>query len=190
MNHRTFLAAITLALLVVPSTAFAAGDAHAGFPWAVWAASIFNLLVFLGLLRWKLWPVLQDYFAARSESLSADVKEARELRIKAQAALDDYTARLEKLDDERTALMDEYHQAGAREKERIIADAKRQVEKMRADAEVVIAQEVRRAVAAIEQQAVDLAVDMARQAITAKVDDGVQSTLVDRYVDELKMTEA
>jgi F-type H+-transporting ATPase subunit b len=82
-------------------------------------------------------------------------------------------------------LLDEYHEQGEREKERIIEEAKQQVEKLREDAERTIEQETRKAIADLERQAVDLAVEMAEDVVRERLDDDTQSALIDRYVSEI-----
>lgn len=171
-----------------PATAFAASP-DGGFPWVHWLASMFNLAVFLGILVYFAGPKIQGYFHTRATVLRSDIEDAKQLRREAQAKLDEYSARLEQLDTEREALMDEYHRQGEREKDRLVADAGRQIEKLRADAEVVIQQEVRKAVAAIERQAVELAVDMARTTLQGRLDERTQNSLVDAYVEDLKSME-
>lgn len=181
--------AVAVAISATPSLAFAGGSGD-GFPWAHWAVSMVNFAIFLGILVKFAGPKVQAHFSERAHSLRKNIDEAKELRAQAQARLDEYSERLDKLEAEREALFAEYRKQGEREKERLVADAKRQVEKMRADAELVIAQEVRKAKAAIEQQAVDLAVDMARKSLQAKLDAPTQNALVDGYVAELKSMEA
>lgn len=176
------------AVLLTPAVAFAAGG-DGGFPWAHWGASMFNFAVFLGILIYFAGPKIQEFFKTRAVTLKSDIDEAKRLRAEAQEKLDEFSSRLAKLDDERAELMDQYHEQGEREKERIVADAKRQVEKMRADAELIIQQETRKAVAALERQAVDLAVNMARKSLEQKIDERMQNTLVDSYVSDLKSME-
>ena len=186
--HRHFgsiLVAATVMFVAAPALAAPGG----GFPWVNWAVSLVNLAIFLGIIIYFAGPKIQDYFRDRAERLQSEIKEAKRLREEAQAKLDEYQSRLDKLEDERQQLMDDYHKQGEREKEKLVADAKRQIEKMRNDAELVIKQEVRRAVASIEQQAVDLAVDVARKSLEKKVDGRVQNELVSQYVDDLKTME-
>lgn len=186
-THAT--AAIIAAVTLSPATAFAAAPGD-GFPWGSWLASMFNLAVFIGIIVYFAGPKIQAFFRARAEGLRTDIDEAKRLRVEAQEKLDEYSSRLAKLDDEREALMNQYHEQGEREKDRLVAAAKRQVEKMRADAELVIEQEVRKAVATLEREAVDLAVDMARKSLESKIDERTQNGLVDGYVNDLKSMEA
>ena len=180
-------AAAAAAIALWPAAAFAAEGE--GFPWVNWGVSLLNFGIFAGILLYYAGPRVQKFFADRREVLLADLTEAKRLREEAQAKLDEYAGRLESLDDERKALMDEYHAQGEREKQRLIEEAKRQVEKLRADAELVIQQEVRKAVAAIEEQAVDLAVGMAEKSLRQRLDERSQNELVDRYVGDLKSME-
>lgn len=184
-------AATWLAVSMVPAWAFAnEGGGHEAFPWTHWGVSMLNFAIFAGVLVWWAGPKVQEHFKKRADALRADIDDARELRVQAQKQLDEYSGRLEKLEDERKALMDEYHKQGEREKERIVADAQRQVDKMKHDAEVVIQQEVRKAVAAIEREAVDIAVNMARTSLQSKLDERAQNSLVDTYVSDLKSMES
>lgn len=188
MNNRSTQIIVLVALVLAPATAFA-GEGGNGFDAVHWAASMVNFAIFMGVLVWFAGPKIQGYFATRADSLRSNIEEAKKLRIEAQKKLDEYSARLEKLDDEREALMHEYHKQGEREKERLVADATRQVEKLRIDAELIIQQEVRKAIAGIERQAVDLAVNLARTSLTSKLDERTQNKLVDAYVDDLKSLE-
>lgn len=176
------------AVLLVAAPASAA-EVH-GFPWVDFAVNLFNFAIFLGILVYFAGPKIQGYFAERRHTLIANLDAARELREQAQAKLDEYGGRLAALDEERRALLAEYHAQGEREKERIIADAKRQVERMKSDAELILQQEVRRAVATIEQQAVDQALEMATTTVRERMDEKKQNVLVDRYVQELKSMQA
>lgn len=182
-------ALVTTSIFLWPVAAFAVeGEGH-GFPWVHWVVSLVNFAIFLGVLVYFAGGRVQSFFHNRREILLADLNEAKRLREEAQAKLDEYSNRLNSLEKERKALMDEYHAQGEREKQRLVEEAKRQVEKMGVDAELVIQQEVRKAVAALEAQAVDLALGMAEKSLRTKLDERSQNVLVDRYVGDLKSME-
>lgn len=183
-QRRTSFLAMGALCAVWPRLAWAAPAD--GFPWVNWAVSLVNLGIFLGILIYFAGPRIQGFFKTRRDTLVADLQAAERLREEAQARLDEYEARMSSLDDERKAILDEYHRQGEREKERLVEDARRQVEKMRADAELVIQQEVRKAVATIEAQAVEAAVGFARETLEKNLDERRQNALVTRYVDDMK----
>jgi F-type H+-transporting ATPase subunit b len=177
---------MVLALLFVAAPAFAAAGDGYEFPWKYWVAGMLNLAIYIGIL-WKFaLPPIQKFFAGRRDAFVYNLETSARLRKEAEAKLEEYSARLDALDKEREALLNEYHVQGEREKERMIEAAKKQVEKMRADAEATIAQEVKKAVAMLEQQAVDLAVEMAHRMAQEKIDRTTQSQLVAGYVKDLE----
>jgi F-type H+-transporting ATPase subunit b len=175
-------------LFAEPALAAAPGEGH-GFPWAAFITSLINLAIFAAIIYKFAGGGITEFFKNRRETLVHDLEEARKLREQADARLEEYTTRLDALEDERKQLLEEYHEQGEREKKRIIADAKRQVEKMRADAEITIDQEVKKAIADLERQVVDLAVGMTETMSKEKLDAGRQKSLVDGYVTELSEIE-
>lgn len=177
---------IAIATFLAAAPAYAAEGQEAGFPWLHFATTCFNFILFVGLLVKFAKPGLTTMFDQRREKLTADLDEAKRLREAAEAKLQEYTARLDALDSERRQLLDDYHTQGEAEKNRLIADAERQVEKMRSDAELVIQQELRKAVRAIEEQAVDTAISMAEKRIKDKLDASTHNTLIDGFVSDIK----
>ncbi len=155
------------------------------FPWAYWVTDLINFAIFAGIIIYFGGPYIQEFFANRRENFLREMNAAKEARKQAEAKLEEFDTKLEVLEQERQALLDEYHAQGEREKQRIIETAKREVEKMRSDAEATIEQEVKKAVAMLEEQAVDLAVDMARQQAQKKLDEEGQRKLFERYVSDL-----
>jgi F-type H+-transporting ATPase subunit b len=188
-NPVKLAALVGCALLLVAEPAFAAtGEGH-GFPWVAFVTSLINLAIFAAIIYKFAGAGITEFFKNRRETLVQDLEEARKLREEADARLEEYTARLDSLEAERKRLLEEYHDQGEREKKRIIADAKHQVEKMRADAEITIDQEVKKAIANLERQVVDLAVGMTEKMTRDKLDASSQKSLVDSYVSELSTLE-
>ena len=179
-------AAVGVAVWAMPALAYAAsGGEESHFPWGHFAASWINFLIFLAIL-WKFaLPPIQRHFAERREALMRNRNEAKRLREEAAAMLAEYEGRLDALDAEREALLAEYREQGERERERIIEDGKRQVIKLRQDAERVMAQEVKKAKAMLEEHAVEQALQLARERVERRLDSGGQDKLVGRYVEDL-----
>lgn len=172
-------------MMLLSSPAFAAGGGDHGFPWVYWGASMFNFLVFIGILYKLAWPKIQAFFATRQKDLMADIEEARRLKEAAELKVQEYEARLNALDDERATMLAEYEDQGKAARKKIIEDAKRQVAKMRVDAKNQIDQDVKKAIATLEQKAVDEALRMAQSTIEQRLDLTQQDALVTEYIQEL-----
>lgn len=152
----------------------------------LWAVSPWiNFAVFVGIVAYYAVPAGEEYFQSKRADLEEDLEEAERLRREAEARLEEYKAKLEALEGKREELMEEYREQGEREKERIIEEAERQVEKMREDAERTIDQEVRKAVASLEEEAVELALEMARKMAREQLGPDEHDQLIERYVDDL-----
>lgn len=182
------LTALAALIVVSPEAALAVepGDAGThGFDWGIWLTNVINFLIFLGILWYFAAPKVKEYFVERRKELLADLEEAKRLRQEAEARLEEYKAKLDTLEGKREELLAEYEAQGEREKERLIEEAKSQIAKMREDAEATIDQEVKKAVSDLEKQAVDLAVEMARDLADEKLERSEQNALLEKYVDDL-----
>lgn len=175
-----------------PNLGFAAGSgsgsngSESGALDLLWAISPWiNFAVFVGIVIYYAVPAAEEFFQDKRADLAEDLEEAERLRREAEARLEEYKAKLEALEGKREELMDEYREQGEREKERIIEEAERQVEKMRADAEQTIDQEVRKAIARLEEEAVDLAVEMAETMAREQLGAEDHDQLIESYVDDL-----
>lgn len=183
---------VVAALMLVGADAFAAGGGHDGhgFPVPHFIATVINFLIFMGILRKYAWPKIQGHFKQRHAKLTASLNEAKRLKEEAEQTLAQYRQRLDALEDERQQLLDEYHKQGQREKERIVEDAKAQVEKMRADAKLLIEQETKKAIANIEKKAVDEALMLSKVILTERLHSKTsQVKLIDSYIDDLGKVE-
>ncbi len=155
------------------------------FPWTEFFVGLFNFAIFAGIIIYFGGSYIQEFFANRRAEFLRDMEAAKEARKEAEKRLEEYDQKLDELEGERQALLDEYHAQGEREKQRIIEEAKQQVERMRADAEATIDQEVKKAKSVLEQQAVDLAIEMARDKARERIDDDAQDGLFDDYISQL-----
>ena len=174
---------------LAPATALAAGgaDDHHGFPWSAFIAAWVNFAIFAAILYKFAVPQMRSFFAARRELLSANLNEAKRLREEAESRLAQYQGRLDALDTEREALLEEYNRQGEREKERIVREATEHAAKLRADAELMVEQEIKKAKAELERVTVDEAVRRAMERAESELArPGAQERLVDRYASELE----
>ena len=160
-----------------------ADHAEGGIPTEVWLALA---LVVLGAVVFK--RVKAGVLGAldgRAQAIRQELDEAQRLREEAQAVLADYQRRY------RDAMKDA---------EEIIAHARRDAERLRAQAEVDIAETLRRreqlamdriahaesqALAEVRDQAVDAAIAASRDLIAGQMDDERSAALVDRAIADM-----
>lgn len=178
-----------LSALAVASQAFAAeGETHAPSTMEI-VFVLLNFAVFVFLIVKFGGPSIQAYYKNRRASIADAIEESRALRERAEQKLQEYSSKLDAFDREREQLLAEFRQFGAQEKERIIAEAEVQADRIREDAKIQAAQDARRARVALEGQLVDRAIDTATVEIQRRLNPLMQDRLIDRSIDQLKSLE-
>ncbi|MBI4515156.1 MAG: ATP synthase F0 subunit B [Deltaproteobacteria bacterium] len=171
---RTLIAALVLAL---PALVCASGEAHAderghgGIPWATLAFTFVNFLIFAGLIRRYALPVVRDYARARHDRIVAELEAAAKARAEAEQLKAQCEARLASLENEIKQIRAAAAADTAREREQILAAAKKTAEMIGDDARRTAAQEVRQAEVelrqAVARQAVSIATQLVSERLTA-----------------------
>jgi F-type H+-transporting ATPase subunit b len=151
-------------------------------------ATLFNFLV-LGLLLGRFaYPPLCEYVKGRHDAMSAEITEARRLRAEAQARLAEYEARLGQIDRDIAALLGAIRADAEAERARIIGAAEEQAARLRREAELTLAQDVKRLRSEIEREAAVAAIVTAQRILRERMTETDQRNLVERFLDNLKQT--
>jgi F-type H+-transporting ATPase subunit b len=126
-------AALALATLLTPSVAFAAGGGDS----EIVKTAIFHLINMVALVAIVIYfarTPMRRFLKDRKSQVTSELEEARRLHEEAKALLAGYESQIANLDEERKAILSEYKEIGEAERDRIIAAAKRQAEKIATDA--------------------------------------------------------
>ncbi len=145
------------------------------------------LLIFLAVaIYFKVPAMLARQLDERANRVRADLEEARRLREEAQGLLAEYQRR--KAEAERDA--QELLASAQREAERLMAEAREKsqdyVARRTALAEQKIGQAERDAVNEVRASAVDIAVEAARKILAARGDEGLNSSLFENSLNEIR----
>jgi len=127
----------------------------------------FALLVFI-LVHFGRKP-LAAALARRKESIMREIDDAQKLWAAAETRLKQYESRLERIAEEFERLRRESIEQGEREKARIIREAHERRERMRKDAELLLAQEIEQMRRALLQETVDEATRIASELLTQRM---------------------
>lgn len=171
---------ILLAVTLTPSVALAAGDDSALITTTIFHA--INLAILIGILFVFARKPINKFLADRKSKVTADLEEAARLREEASAMLVEYQSQVDGLAKEREALMADYRAMGEAERDRIIAAANQEADRIAREAENAMGQEIERAKAALETEVVELAAQIAEQTLREKLDARNHAKLVDNYL--------
>ncbi len=190
MKQTKQLKAVSLALLfimVTATAALAAGGGHVDtgallkdFFWRT-----LNFAIMAGILIYFVTKPVKNALKGRSETIANDLEEAQKAREEAEAKFAEYDEKLNKAEAEIEQIAADLKKEGENERDKIIAAAKEQAEKIKQEAEKSAAFEVARARAELQQEAARLAVEIAEDLLKKNVNDKDQSNMVDEYMQKV-----
>lgn len=181
---------LTLVLVVLISgAAFAAGSGEVKTGWDAWSTNVYhliNLVILLALIAKFAGPNIKNGLKSRAERVGREIDEAAALHAEAKEILAEYNEKLAGFEAQRIELLDEFKAMGAAERDRIIAAAKIDAERIRNEAKRVAENEAARAKAKLESEIVDRAVASAQSAIREQLNEDDHRRLVADYFGQLE----
>ena len=187
MNFSRQIKALSLSLFLIfltTTVALASGGGHADggalikdFLWR-----FLNFAILAGLLFYFVSKPAKNALKGRSETIAKNLEEAHRVRDEAEAKFAEYDEKLNKAEAEIEEIAAELKKEGEIERDKIIASAKEQAEKIKQEAEKSAAFEVARARAVLQKEAAHLAVELAEGLLKKNVNDKDQSNMVDEYM--------
>lgn len=175
---------LMVALLMVPATAMAADGA--GPDWGRLGSAIVNFAIYLAILvKFGRGPVLA-FFAGRRSGLLARVEAAAKTRADAEAALGVLKAKVDGLEAERKALLAETRELAERERERVIATAESQAEKMIRDAKLQAEAQAAAAADEFRMELVDRAMKLAQARLANEAGEAARRRWVENGIKSLQ----
>ena len=168
-----------LALVIsgIPAPVLAAGAS--GPVWQEHGYYLINFIVFLLLLIHFTRTPLKGFLLHRRTIILEELEEAQRLQTAAKEQLEKYEAKVADLEAEKERIHAAFIADGKREKERIIQEATVAAKKIIEDTERRIVLEEKKLINALGDEAVNLAITMADQAVRARMNEETQTQLLD-----------
>ncbi len=145
-------------------------------------AQVINFLLLAVIIYYLARKPLTAYLQERSDRVRQGLVEAQKLLEEANEKLADYSARLERMDEEMTRLREEFIAAGVAERDRLVADAGAKAERVKRDAEVRLQQEFAHLREELRTELIEKALATAREVLAKQVDEADHRRLADDYV--------
>ena len=157
-------------------------------PWNDMIEAFVNFTIFAGLLYYFAKKPVNDYLVSRSQSISSQLDEAAKLRKEAEEMLAEFRDKLQRIGDERRSIVEGYLRQAEKERREILENAREVASRLKADAGVTIAYEIKQAQTDLRERIVDEAVQIAREIIEKRLDQKSREKLVDEYTEALAQT--
>ena len=149
----------------------------------IWGSLAF--FVVLGLLSWKLVPVIQKGMADRTSKIEGDLAAAEKTKGDADKLLGDYQRQLADAKTEGARILDEARQQAEGVRRDMIARAEADAAAIRAKSQEDLNAQADRIKADLTSHVRTLSLDLAEKVVGANMNRETNSQLVDRYIAEL-----
>jgi len=177
--------AFLIMALLVPSLAFASTEGEHGGSGMTWKIINFVILAVGVYLVWT--KAISGLLKKRGSDIQNAIEEARKAKDAADRNAAEYRAKLSVLDSKVAEIHQELKLEGEAEKARIIAEAAKSAEALKAQAKLAAEQEIKKARIEIREEAARLAVELAEDILKKELSPADQERLVKGYLNNLRL---
>jgi F-type H+-transporting ATPase subunit b len=147
-----------------------------------------NFIVLALLLTFILYKPMRAFLHERAERIAKELDEAEGIRAAAIELKSQYEQRLNDIELERSAILDDARKQATERRNRDIIEVKKEVEALKARAEIEIEAEKNRVKDQVEQSIVEISSEMAGKLLAVTIDSGIHRRLFDEAMAELEAT--
>jgi F-type H+-transporting ATPase subunit b len=177
-----------IAAVAVPVTALTAGPAHASGDVSstdlIWQAV--NLLLLMAVLYFAARKGVSAFFRDRRQQISDDLERAADLLSTGESRNSEVQRQLANLESEIEEIRDSTRRRSEEESLRILAEAQRTAERIKAGATASVDQEVVRARRELRREAADLALELAGGIVREQVQESDRDRLLDEFITRIE----
>ncbi len=141
-------------------------------------------IIFVFVWKWVI-PAADKALTARQEAITGQLTQAETVKQEAESLLDDYKKQLAQAKSEANTIVEEARQAADVLRSNLVSQAEEDAASIRGKARADAGAEMDRAAAQIKDEVATLSLELAQMVVAGSVDESVQRTLVDRYIDDL-----
>lgn len=146
----------------------------------------FNILILVGLVVFFVRRPLSDFLAARALKIRTEIRDSQEERDQAIRRHEEVEARLGSIEGEIAGIAADAETAAKNQQEQLLLRAQKEAENIAQMAERNIRDEVDRAKDTLRREAIELAVDLAKNTLTEKVSSDDQRRLARDILDTIE----
>lgn len=149
----------------------------------IWHALNFTLLVVI-LVKFLKAPIA-NALKSRTEEIEKAFVELEEKKKEAERKYAEYEKKLSTMDKEAERILNSFIQQGEAEKQKIIEQARQSAERIRAQAELYVQQELQKARKELQHEVAELAVKMAEDIIRKNLNEQDHHRLISEYLEKV-----
>lgn len=184
---------ITFSLFLMSFSVFASEEhiAMSAEKWAkLWKDFGYKVLVFVifvAVLYKLLKKPLVNFLDKRTADIEKAIKDADEASENARAELTNYEIKMKGFEKDLETMKEKSLKAAEAEKEQIIEDAEKHIEKLKVFAENLIESETKKAKVQLKKEAVLAAIEAAEAKLGDKLDSATQKKILEDYIRKIEV---
>ncbi len=186
MDKRAKVLVIAVLLMMLAAPCFAEeghGEAHHGFDWWAFLGKTFNAVVLFGGLIFFLRKPLIKLLAQKSLDVKNDIQQREEEINKTTSQLEALQKRLDKIEDEMTAMKKAAEKSGNDEKLRLEELARTESQRIKAVTEAEIDTRIDNAIRSLKTRIADLTIDHFKKDIEKHLDKNAHEKIIEKNID-------
>jgi F-type H+-transporting ATPase subunit b len=143
---------------------------------------VVNTLILFAILVYFLKTPLATYFSERSEKIRREIDEVKEQRNQAEIKLKEYEEKIAGMEQELEKMKENLRQAAQADGAKVMESAEEMAAKIKESARLTAEQELRKAKTMLQNEAVEMAMEVAEALITDKITDQDRKAIVEDYL--------
>ncbi len=176
---------VVLMVILCVGVAFAAeghGDEATKWTPKMIMFRIINTLILFAILAYFLKSPLVNFFSERKEKIRRELEDVKEQRNQAEQKLKEYEEKLAGMEKELEKMKESLRQAAEADSSKVMETAEMMAAKIKETAQLTAEQELRKAKTMLQNEAVEMAIEVAESLITDKITDADRKAIVDDYL--------
>ena len=154
------------------------------------AWQVANFLILLTVLYYLAKGPAKGYLIKRRESIAKDIEEAQERVAELEKRYQEVKYRFSWIEDEIEAIDSQFRRETETERVRMLEEAKKQIERIKNEAEFTARQEIKSAEARLKEEAIKKAIKIAEEIIRAKITPEDQKRWFEEYLKEVESADS
>lgn len=150
-----------------------------------WLPRLVNFAIIAAVLIYVGRKPVRDFFASRTAEIEKSIRESKEARDRATAALADMERKMKELEDETNRMVADAKGRGEKDKAALVEEGNKVVQDVRQQVQQGIEIEVQKAKAALATEASLLSLELAEGALRTKINNQDHERIVKEYISKV-----
>ncbi len=150
-----------------------------------WLPRLVNFAIIAAVLIYFGRKPVRDFFASRTAEIEKSIRESKEARDRAQAALADMERKMKELEDETNRMIADAKTRGEKDKAALIEEGNRVVQDVRQQVQQGIEIEMQKAKASLATEASLLSLELAEGSLRSKINNQDHERIVKEYINKV-----